>query len=44
MVGVTKHERLEKRTVEFKADNECASYIVTKPIHARQRLVSKKQS
>ena len=41
MVGVTKHDRLEKRTVEFRADNECASYILTKPIHAKQRLVSK---
>ena len=41
MVGVTKHERLEKKTVEFKADNECASYILTKPIHAGQKLVSK---
>lgn len=41
MVGVTKHDRLEKKTVEFIADNECASYILTKPLHAKQRLVCK---
>lgn len=41
MVGVTRHERLEKGKVEFVADNECASYILTKPIHARQKLKAK---
>ena len=41
MIGVTRHERLEKGTVSFVADNECASYILTKPLHAKQRLVSK---
>lgn len=41
MVGVTKHDKLEKNTVEFIADNNCASYILTKPIHTGQKLVSK---
>ena len=41
MIGVTKHERLEKKAVRFTADNDCASYILTKPIHHTQRLVSK---
>lgn len=41
VVGVTKHERLVKATVKFIADNECASYILTKPIHTSQRLISK---
>ena len=44
MIGVTKHERLEKKTVEFIAGNTCASYILTKPLHAKQRLVSKNKS
>lgn len=41
MVGVTKHDRLQKKTVRFTAENECASYILTKPIHHSQRLISK---
>lgn len=41
MVGVTKHERIEKNTIEFIADNDCASYILTKPLHSRQKLISK---
>lgn len=41
VVGVTKHERLVKATVKFIADNDCASYILTKPIHTSQRLISK---
>lgn len=41
MIGVTKHERLEKKTVRFTAENECAPYILTKPIHHSQRLISK---
>ena len=41
MVGVTKHERLEKKTVRFIVNNENASYILTKPIHQSQKLVSK---
>lgn len=41
MIGVTKHERLEKDTVKFIADNSCASYILTKPMHSSQRLISK---
>lgn len=41
MIGVTKHEKLEKGTIRFKADNDCASYILTKPIHHTQRLLSK---
>lgn len=44
MIGVTKHERLEKKTVEFVADNACASYILTKPLHSKQKLVSKNKS
>ena len=41
MIGVTKYERLEKATVSFIVNNENASYILTKPIHSSQRLVSK---
>lgn len=41
MIGVTKHARLEKKTVRFVAENSIASYILTKPIHSSQRLVSK---
>ena len=41
MIGVTKHERLEKKTVRFIADNKSASYILTKPIHHLQKLISK---
>lgn len=41
MLGVTKHERLEKATVRFIADNRHASYILTKPIHSSQKLISK---
>ena len=41
VVGVTKHDRLEKATVRFIADNRHASYILTKPIHSSQRLISK---
>ena len=41
VVGVTKHERLVKATVKFIADNECASYILTKPLHHTQHLISK---
>lgn len=41
VVGVTKHDRLVKATVKFIADNECASYILTKPLHHTQRLISK---
>ena len=41
MVGVTKQNRLEKATVKFIAANSCASYILTKPIHSRQKLLSK---
>ena len=41
VVGVTKHDRLEKATVRFIADNRHASYILTKPIHSSQKLISK---
>lgn len=41
IIGVTKHERLEKTTVRFVADNANASYILTKPIHSSQKLISK---
>lgn len=41
MLGVTKHSRLEKATVQFVADNSHASYILTKPIHSSQKLISK---
>lgn len=41
MIGVTKHDRLEKATVRFIAANHHASYILTKPIHSSQRLISK---
>ena len=41
MIGVTKHERLEKTTVRFIAENSYASYILTKPIHSSQKLISK---
>ncbi len=41
VVGVTKHGRLKKETVVIKAANSQASYILTKPIHKSQRLVTK---
>lgn len=41
MIGVTKHARLKKTTVRFKVENSLASYILTKPIHSSQRLISK---
>lgn len=41
VVGVTKHDRLEKAKVRFIADNSHASYILTKPIHTSQKLISK---
>lgn len=41
MLGVTKYDRLEKATVRFTADNRHASYILTKPIHSSQKLISK---
>lgn len=41
VLGVTKHDRLEKATVRFTADNRHASYILTKPIHSSQKLISK---
>ena len=41
MVGVTKHERLQKNNVRFIADNNHASYLLTKPIHSSQKLISK---
>lgn len=41
VLGVTKHDRLEKATVRFIADNHHASYILTKPIHSSQKLISK---
>lgn len=41
MIGVTKHERLEKARVEFIAKNDLASYILTKPLHHSQKLISK---
>lgn len=41
VVGVTKHNGLEKATVKFVADNRHASYILTKPIHSSQKLISK---
>lgn len=44
MIGVTKHDRLEKKTVKFIAANSHASYILTKPIHSSQRLISKNKS
>lgn len=44
IIGVTKHDRLEKNTIEFVADNTCASYILTKPFHSKQKLVSKNKS
>ena len=41
ILGVTKHDRLEKNTVRFIADNRHASYILTKPLHSSQKLISK---
>ena len=39
VIGVTKHERLSKATIRFKADNRQSSYIRTKPLHASQTLI-----
>lgn len=39
VIGVTKHARLSKATVRFKADTRQASYILTKPLHASQVLI-----
>ena len=44
MIGVTKHERLETATIRFLAENSIASYILTKPIHSSQRLISRNES
>lgn len=41
VVGVTKHPRLKKERVRIVADNSQASYVLTKPLHASQRLVEK---
>lgn len=41
VVGVTKHERLKKEKIMIWADNSQANYILTKPIHASQRLIEK---
>ena len=41
VLGVTKYDGLEKATVRFIADNRHASYILTKPIHSCQKLISK---
>lgn len=44
MIGVTKHDRLETETIRFIAENSMASYILTKPIHSSQRLISRNES
>lgn len=41
VVGVTKYAGLQKNTVRVWADNKQASYILTKPLHASQRVVEK---
>lgn len=41
IVGVTKLERTKKTKVIIWADNREASYILTKPLHPSQRLMSK---
>lgn len=43
VIGVTKHERLSKATVRFRADNRQASYILTKPLHGSQTLVEQRK-
>lgn len=40
VIGVTKHERLQKTNIKFIAQEKRARYILTKPIHSSQRLVS----
>ena len=39
VIGVTKHERLSKATIRFKADSRQSPYILTKPLHASQTLI-----
>lgn len=41
VIGVSKYESLPKSKVEIWAENSHASYILTKPLHSSQRLVSK---
>ncbi len=41
VVGVTKHSRLRKEHIVFRADNSQTGYILTKPIHSSQRLVGR---
>lgn len=41
VIGVTKHSRLKKEKIVFKADNSQAGYVLTKPIHSSQRLIEK---
>lgn len=41
VVGVTKHSRLKKENVVLRAYASQANYILTKPIHSSQRLLSK---
>ena len=40
VVGVTKHRGLQRATVRFIAESVHAGYILTKPIHSSQRLLS----
>lgn len=44
VVGVTKHPRLKKAHIVIWAHNSQASYILTKPIHASQRLLEKNRN
>lgn len=44
VVGVTKHPGLKKCAVVLRTDNSQASYILTKPLHASQRLVEKNRA
>ena len=41
VIGVTKHRGLPKENVRFIVQNEHANYILTKPFHSSQKLVSK---
>lgn len=44
VIGVTKHPKLRKETILLRADHTQADYILTKPIHASQRVVKRNQA
>ena len=44
VVGVTKHSRLKREKIVLWAENSQAGYILTKPLHASQKLLEKNKA